>query len=123
MNIPDHISESLKTIFRLKIIKFFEIRNLLDPGSGMEKIRIREKHRASATLDKSRCFTVYTGVSHPFQPGIAGALGREAQQPRSGGKEAPRFGHFYLIKTHQTLISCQIGPVAGIWYCNKNFNH
>jgi hypothetical protein len=37
----DHVSESLETIFSsLKILKFFyadQIRNLSDPGSGMEK--------------------------------------------------------------------------------------
>jgi hypothetical protein len=51
MNIPDHISESLKTIFRLNILKF-GIRNLFDPGSGIRdgKIRIRDKHSGSATL-------------------------------------------------------------------------
>jgi hypothetical protein len=45
MNNPDHISESLETIFWVKIIKFFDA----DPGlgwkkfgSGMEKLRIRE---------------------------------------------------------------------------------
>jgi hypothetical protein len=38
MNNPDHISESLQTIFRVKILKFFDA----DPGSGMEKIRIRD---------------------------------------------------------------------------------
>ncbi len=45
MNNPDHISESLETIFWFKIIKFFDA----DPGSGMEKfgsgmekIRIRD---------------------------------------------------------------------------------
>jgi hypothetical protein len=32
----DHISESLETIFRVKILKFFDS----DPGSGMEKFRI-----------------------------------------------------------------------------------
>jgi hypothetical protein len=46
MNIPDHISESLETIFRVKIIKFFDA----DPESGMEKIRIRDNHPGSATL-------------------------------------------------------------------------
>jgi hypothetical protein len=46
MNIPDHISESLETIFWVKILKFFDadadkgIFLTLDPGSGMEKIRI-----------------------------------------------------------------------------------
>jgi hypothetical protein len=43
MNVPDHISESLETIFWLKILKFFNadpgsvIFLALDPGSGMEK--------------------------------------------------------------------------------------
>jgi hypothetical protein len=40
MNNPDHISESLKTIFWIKILKFFGA----DPGSGMEKFQIRDKH-------------------------------------------------------------------------------
>jgi hypothetical protein len=38
MNNPDHISESLKTIFWVKILKFF----VVDPGSWMGKIRIRD---------------------------------------------------------------------------------
>jgi hypothetical protein len=57
MNIADHISESLKKDFWLyKVLKFFDAdsdlgsRNLFDPGSGMEKIRIRDKHPGSATL-------------------------------------------------------------------------
>jgi hypothetical protein len=51
MNNPDHISESLQTIFWVKIFKFFDagsgsgIRNLFDPGSG-----IRDKHPGSTTL-------------------------------------------------------------------------
>jgi hypothetical protein len=36
MNNPDHISESLESIFYAKILKFFDA----DPRSGMEKIRI-----------------------------------------------------------------------------------
>jgi hypothetical protein len=40
----DHISESLETIFWVKILK------ILCSGSGMEKIRIRDKHPGSATL-------------------------------------------------------------------------
>jgi hypothetical protein len=45
MNIPDHISVSLETIFEVKIRKFFDadadpgIFLTLDPGSGMEKFR------------------------------------------------------------------------------------
>jgi hypothetical protein len=46
MNNPDHISESLETIFWVKVLKFFDA----DPLSGMEKIRIRDKHPESATL-------------------------------------------------------------------------
>jgi hypothetical protein len=38
MNDPDRISESLGTFFWVKILKFF----YADPGSGMEKIRIRD---------------------------------------------------------------------------------
>ncbi len=44
MNILDHISESLETIFSVKILKFFDADadpnrsgNLVDSGSGMEK--------------------------------------------------------------------------------------
>jgi hypothetical protein len=39
MNIPDHISESLETIFCLKILKLFDTDP--DPGSGMEKFGSR----------------------------------------------------------------------------------
>jgi hypothetical protein len=51
MNNPDHISESSKTIFLVKILKFFDA----DPGwkkfgYGMEQIRIRDKHPGFATL-------------------------------------------------------------------------
>jgi hypothetical protein len=38
MNNPDHISECLKTFCGVKILKFFDA----DPGSVMEKIRIRD---------------------------------------------------------------------------------
>jgi hypothetical protein len=38
MNNPDHISESLETTSWVKILKFFDA----DPGSGMEKNRIRD---------------------------------------------------------------------------------
>jgi hypothetical protein len=43
MNIPDHISESLETIFWVTILKFFDVDAdqemflTLDPGSGTEK--------------------------------------------------------------------------------------
>jgi hypothetical protein len=42
VNNPDHISESLETIFRVKILEFFMLKRIrdpesFDPGSGMEK--------------------------------------------------------------------------------------
>jgi hypothetical protein len=53
MNNPDHISDSLKTIiFGLnRVLKFFHA----NPGSGMEKLRIRDpgKHPGSATMMRS----------------------------------------------------------------------
>jgi hypothetical protein len=67
-----HISESLETIFWVKIIKFFDADadqdpgsgNLFDPGSairdpGMEKIRIRDKHPRSAirVIGNARIFS------------------------------------------------------------------
>ncbi len=45
MNNPDRISESLETIFGVKILKFVDEDpggwESSDPGSGMEKIRFR----------------------------------------------------------------------------------
>ncbi len=38
MSHPDHIYESLETIFWVKILKFFDA----DPGSGVETICIRD---------------------------------------------------------------------------------
>jgi hypothetical protein len=60
MDKPGHISESLETIFWVKILKSFDAYSepgsviflTLDPGSGMEKIRIRDKDPGSATLNK-----------------------------------------------------------------------
>jgi hypothetical protein len=54
MNNSDHIFKSLETIFfallGVKILKFFDE----DPGSGMDRVRIRDpgwkKHPGSATL-------------------------------------------------------------------------
>jgi hypothetical protein len=47
MNNPDHISESLETIFGVKILKFFDADlgsngKYPDPGSVMEKTWIRD---------------------------------------------------------------------------------
>jgi hypothetical protein len=46
--ITRNILLSLETIFWVKILKFFDAH----PGSGMEKIRMRNKHPGSATLVK-----------------------------------------------------------------------
>jgi hypothetical protein len=46
MNHPDSISESLETIFWNTILKFFDG----DPGSGVEKIRIRDGKFGSGIL-------------------------------------------------------------------------
>jgi hypothetical protein len=40
MNTPDHISDSLKTIFWVKILKFFDV----DSGSGMKKNILDPQH-------------------------------------------------------------------------------
>jgi hypothetical protein len=56
MIIPDHIFESLETVFWVKNTYFLlfgsgsGFRNPFDPGSGMEKIRIRDKHSGFATV-------------------------------------------------------------------------
>jgi hypothetical protein len=53
MTIPDHNFKSLKTIVWVKILKFFNADpdpGILDPGSGMGKIRIRDKHPDPKTL-------------------------------------------------------------------------
>jgi hypothetical protein len=62
MNILDHISESLETIFWVKILKFFDVDADPDPGSGNVfdsgwKIWIRDKHPGSATLIVARKFS------------------------------------------------------------------
>ncbi len=53
MNILDHISKSLETIFWVKILKFFNA----DPDPGFQiwdgKIRIQDEHLGSATLGLS----------------------------------------------------------------------
>ncbi len=69
MNILDHISESLETIFWVKIpvIKFFDADadpgsgNLFYPGSGMKKFGsgIRDKHPGSATLSCTNWILCY----------------------------------------------------------------
>ncbi len=46
MKNPNHISECLKSIFWVKILKFFEA----DSGSEMKKIRIRDVYPGSARL-------------------------------------------------------------------------
>jgi hypothetical protein len=58
MNIPDHISETLESIFWVTILKFFDadadpgILFTLDPGWKQFRSGIRDKHPGSATLQK-----------------------------------------------------------------------
>jgi hypothetical protein len=68
MTNPDHIFQSLKAIVRVNILTFFNVmwirdtgwikigsgmEKKSDPGSGMEKSRIRCNHPGSATLNKN----------------------------------------------------------------------
>jgi hypothetical protein len=63
MSNPNHISENLETIFRVKILEILDtdqdpgsgIFLTLDLGSGMDKFGtgIRDKHPGSATLRKT----------------------------------------------------------------------
>jgi hypothetical protein len=64
MNNPDHISESLETIFRVKIFKFFDA----DPGTVMEKIRIRdpEKTYRISTTTKTWYFLIPLQIFNTF---------------------------------------------------------
>ncbi len=55
MNIPNLLFENLVSVFRVKKFNSFmqiRIRDLVNPGSGMEKVGsgIRAKHSGSATL-------------------------------------------------------------------------
>jgi hypothetical protein len=71
MNISVNFSKSLEIIFVVKIPEFFDadpdpgsgIRNLLDPGFGIEKIWIRDKPSRIRNTDHSRlhrnCSTVF----------------------------------------------------------------
>jgi hypothetical protein len=52
MNKPDYISESLETIFWVKILEFFDA----DPGCKKFGSGIRDKHPGSATLLFSHFF-------------------------------------------------------------------
>jgi hypothetical protein len=54
MNNPDHISQSLETIFWVKLLKFFDAD--LDPGSGLEKIWIRDQGSGINVQDPQQCF-------------------------------------------------------------------
>jgi hypothetical protein len=59
MNNLDHISESLEKMLGVKLLKIFDA----DPGSaisGMEKIRIRDKHPGSVT-----CLVQYRNPEEP----------------------------------------------------------
>jgi hypothetical protein len=58
MNNPDHISESLETIFLVKIIKFFDA----DPGSD---IRDGKNSDLGSGMEKSRILDPGSGINIP----------------------------------------------------------
>jgi hypothetical protein len=71
MNIPDNFSGSLETVFRAKIVKFFdedtdEGPELFWPGIRDRKIRIWDKHPGSATL--VRCLLILMIFQVPTVP-------------------------------------------------------
>jgi hypothetical protein len=74
MNIPDHISESLETIFGLKYFNSLMragsgIPESFDPGSGMGKIQIRDKHPGSQHWFKQDRFNsdMFKGIDRSFE--------------------------------------------------------
>jgi hypothetical protein len=71
MNNPDHISESLETIFWVKILKSF----VADPGPGMEKIRIRDVNNS----DPGSGINI-RGPQHCFHPSPY-LIGRRTNHP------------------------------------------
>jgi hypothetical protein len=85
MNNPDNISESLETIFWVKILKFFDAdprwKNL-DTGSGMEKIRIRDKQPRSTTLLYNANACLYLGCV-AVRASASGAEERRRGRPRA----------------------------------------
>ncbi len=64
MNNPDHISESLETIFLVKILKFFYAESGIR-GMEEKEIQIWDKHPGSATLVASfYIFLVLFSLQH-----------------------------------------------------------
>ncbi len=71
MNIQDHFSGSLETVFRAKIVKFFDADTdegpeCFWPGIRDRKIRIWDKHPGSATL--VRCLLILMILQVPTVP-------------------------------------------------------
>jgi hypothetical protein len=74
MNNPDHISLSLVTFFGLKYLN--SLMRIRDPGSGMEKSRIRdrEKHHGYATLEGGHMYLIKS-LFHLLKFEVSWALG------------------------------------------------
>jgi hypothetical protein len=77
MNNPDHIFESLETIFLfflgVKILQFFDE----DPGSGMETVRIRDGKKSDPRSginipDPQHCF--YRSKYFPITPQVTSTV-------------------------------------------------
>ncbi len=84
MNNSDHISGAYKPYFWIKILKFVWC------GSGMEKIRTRDKHPGSATLIIRLYGTLsQTGFSRVSKPGTGIRIQKSKQWPPKQGKNKP----------------------------------
>jgi hypothetical protein len=77
MNNPDPISESLETIFWVKILKFFDV----DPASGMEKIWIRDPGEPLIIIFNLSFITGDELLRAPLQAALLPGASGHASQP------------------------------------------
>ncbi len=90
MNIPDHNSESLETIFWVKILKFFYADadpgsgNLFDPWSGMGKIWIRDPGKTSQIRNTAyKCASKHSTIVTLYES--KNRMARGVGMPGGGG--------------------------------------
>ncbi len=104
MNNPDHISESLETIFWVKIRQFFDA-EIADPGSGMEKIRISDPGSETLIIRKS----FFAGA---HRAGLAKIIPPKEWVPRRAG---------YNIKRDKALADMVIPtPISQVIEINQS---
>ncbi len=97
MSNPDHISESLQTIFWVKILKILccgsRIRDGKNSDPGWKKIRIRNKHPGSATLARNLPYggeeRWWWNAEPPAEWRGAGERGRAASHPPPPSTPSP----------------------------------